>query len=76
MNFAGKPLASTSHTCEQTYKFTARFLERFNLWDPYGSAAQPPAPDASREPSSGTVRWLQLAPCHRLPRDAPSLPED
>lgn len=61
MNFAGKPSDSMSHTCEQPYKFTARFLERFNLWNPYGSAAQPRALGASREPSSGSS-WRSATP--------------
>lgn len=66
--FAGKPLDSMSHAHEQTYKFIVRFLERFNLWNPYGSAAQPRALGTSRESSSATTYRLQLAGCHWLPR--------
>lgn len=77
--FAGKPSDSTSHAHERTYKFTVCFLARLNLWNPYGSAAQPRAVGTSRESSSATTSQLQLAGCHRLPwgwQDALLFPRD
>lgn len=77
--FAGKPSDSISHAHEQTYKFTVYFLERFNLWNPYGSIAQPRALGTSHESSSATTYQLQLVGWHWLPRrqqDALLFPND